>query len=110
MRNERIQGMSRLPTSCYYVLQEQNTGSPTGRESYGDRVPIGLCERESRLLGEGEQVTRYPCHEVREMRIAETVVNISRERGRPYRLRRFGLLESRVMRKYQARFGGGPLE
>ncbi len=81
MRNERIQGMSRLPTSRYHVLQEQNTGSPTGRESYGDRVPIVVCERESRLLGEGEQVTRYPCHEVREMRIAETVLNITRERG-----------------------------
>jgi len=40
-----------------------------------------VCERESRLPGEGEQVTRYPCHEVREMRNAETVLNITRERG-----------------------------
>jgi hypothetical protein len=39
---------------------------------------------------------------VRDMRDAETILAIIRERIRS--------LESRVMRKYQARFGGGPME
>ena len=38
--NEPIQGMSGLPTPRYHVSHEQNTGLPTGRESYGNGVPI----------------------------------------------------------------------
>ena len=43
-----------------------NMGSPTGRESYGDGGPVvvagvttGQGRRESRLQGEGGQVTGY---------------------------------------------------
>ena len=62
---------------------------PTGRESYGNGVPIVVVgvtphqgKRESRLQGEVKQV--IGCNrnrEVREMRTAETVLNIIRERG-----------------------------
>jgi hypothetical protein len=34
----------------------RNAGSPTGRESQGDGVPIVVRSRESLLPGEGEQV------------------------------------------------------
>lgn len=57
-------------------------GSPTGRESYGDGVPIVVRERESRLHGEGEQVTRFQDYKVREMRTAETILNIIQDRGK----------------------------
>jgi len=58
MANEAIQGDER---SAYVALHRQlceNVGSPTGRESYGDGAPIVVCGRESRLLGEGGQVSR----------------------------------------------------
>lgn len=62
---------------------------PTGRESYGNGVPIVVMgvtphqgERESRLQGEVEQVIRCNrSREVRGMRTAETILNIIRERG-----------------------------
>src|SRR5580693_5701803 len=47
-------------------MTKTNAGSPKGRESYGDGVPIVVagvttCQgrRESRLQGEGEQVTGH---------------------------------------------------
>ena len=63
---------------------------PKGRESYGDGVLIVVVgvtphrgERENRLQGEVEQVIGWNRNrEVREMRKAETVLNIIRERGR----------------------------
>lgn len=73
--------MSGLPTPCYHVSQELNAGWPTGRESYGHGVPIVVSARESRVHGEGEQVTRYQYLEVREMRNAETVLGIIHDRG-----------------------------
>jgi len=64
-------------------------GLPTGRESYGNGVSIVVVgvtpyqgERENRSQGKVEQV--IGCNrnrEVREMRTAETVLNIIRERG-----------------------------
>ena len=62
---------------------------PTGRESYGNGVPIVVMgvtphqgERESRLQGKVEQVIRCNrSREVRGMRTAETILNIIRERG-----------------------------
>src|SRR5712691_12823459 len=79
---------------AYVVLDtfsaERNAGSPTGREPYGDGVLVGVDgvttvqgARESRVQGEGGQVTREnPTGEAREMRSAETVLGIMRERGR----------------------------
>ena len=57
-------------------------GSPTGRESYGDGVLVVVRGRESRLHGEGGQVTDIPDDEVREMRNAETVLSVIQERGK----------------------------
>ena len=37
---ERRKGMSGVPTVVEYVHHDRNTGSPTGRESYGDGHPI----------------------------------------------------------------------
>jgi group II intron reverse transcriptase/maturase len=62
---------------------------PTGRESYGNGVPIVVMgvtphqgERESRLQGKVEQVIRCNrSREVRRMRTAETILNIIRTRG-----------------------------
>ena len=69
---------------------ERNAGSPTGREPYGDGVLVvvdGVTPvqgtRESRVQGEGGQVARHnPTGEAREMRSAETVLGVIRERGR----------------------------
>ena len=56
-------GMSGESKSLYDVPWRRNTGSPKGREPYGDGVLIvvagvtpRLGERESRLQGEGGQV------------------------------------------------------
>ena len=64
-------------------------GSPKGRESYGDRVPVVVagvttCQggREGRPQGEGAQVTGYHNREVCVMQSAETVLGVLRERGR----------------------------
>ncbi|MFQ5981639.1 MAG: hypothetical protein ACE5OZ_26130 [Candidatus Heimdallarchaeota archaeon] len=43
-----------LPPSIGYPVVK--AGSPTGRESYGDGVPIVVSDRESLSQGEGEQV------------------------------------------------------
>jgi hypothetical protein len=57
-------------------------GSPTGREPYGDGVPIVVRGRESRPHGEGEQVFSETDREVREMRTAETILIIIQDRGK----------------------------
>jgi hypothetical protein len=46
------------PTQTYYVQLARNSGSPKGRESYGDGDPIVVRGRESRPHGEGGQVLR----------------------------------------------------
>jgi len=51
-----FKGTNETPTSRYYVRMRGTAGSPTGRESYGDGVPIVVRERESRSHGEGGQV------------------------------------------------------
>ena len=64
-------------------------GSPKGRESYGDRVPVVVSGvtpahggREGRPQGEGAQV--IGCHNLKGcvMQSAETVLGVLRERGR----------------------------
>src|SRR5438876_11066496 len=52
-------------------------GSPTGREPYGDGVPIVVRARENLAHGEGGQEVRSrTCGEVREMRDAKTILGI----------------------------------
>ena len=76
-------------------------GSPDRRETQGDGVAIVLRERESRLPGEGRQVSGDPTGEVREMRTAETVLGIIHERGKLIQRNTATgeTLESRVLRK-----------
>src|SRR4029450_8549980 len=63
-------------------------GSPKGRESYGDRVPVlvgGVTTsqggREGRPQGEGAQVIGYYDRKACAMQSAETVLGVLRERG-----------------------------
>jgi hypothetical protein len=49
-------GMSGRPNPCSDVRCSENSGSPTGREPYGDGVPVVVRVRESRTHGEGGQV------------------------------------------------------
>lgn len=62
-----IPARHRMPTRCfkeangepnptYHFQLARNTGSPKGRESYGDGAPIVVRGRESRPHGEGGQV------------------------------------------------------
>ena len=46
------------PTQTYHVQLARNSGSPKGRESYGDGDPVVVRGRESRPHGEGGQVLR----------------------------------------------------
>jgi len=55
---------------------------PPRRAAQGDGAAIVLRERESRLLGEGRQVSGDPLGEVREMRNAATILGIIHERGK----------------------------
>src|SRR5580693_4900819 len=90
-------------------MTKTNAGSPKGRESYGDGVPIVVagvttCQgrRESRLQGEGEQVTGH--QRQKGMRNAErqTVLGVLREcHGVSHQ--RAGCREI-----WHVRFGGGP--
>jgi len=57
---------NRTPKSRYIRTAGTNVGSPTGREPYGDGVPIVVVRvtphqggRESRQQGEGAQATGY---------------------------------------------------
>jgi hypothetical protein len=88
MRNDRIEGNGR---GTYGALDtSDDTGiwdHPPRREAQGDGAAIVLGERESRLRGEGRQVSGDPLGEVREMRNAETILGIKKT------------LESRVLRK-----------
>jgi group II intron reverse transcriptase/maturase len=83
MRNDRIEGNGR---GTYVALEtSDDTGiwdHPPRREAQGDGAAIVLGERESRLRGEGRQVSRNPGGEVREMRNAETILGIIHERGK----------------------------
>jgi hypothetical protein len=47
--------MNEVPTSVYNVRDIQNSGWPTGRESYGHAVLVVVRGRESRLQGEAGQ-------------------------------------------------------
>ncbi len=64
MPSEGIQGDEWAPKSRSIRATRMNVGSPTGRESYGDGDPVlvagvttGQGARESRVQGEGGQVT-----------------------------------------------------
>src|ERR1700737_4756607 len=71
-------------------MPETNVGSPTGREPYGDTVPVVVagvttCQggREGRPQGQGAQVIGHQQdQEVCEMQSAEVVLGVLRERGR----------------------------
>jgi len=67
MPNEGIQGDEWAAYVMLGRISGTNVGSPVGREPYGDAVPVVVagvttCRggRESRLQGEGEQVTGQP--------------------------------------------------
>ena len=63
------------PNPTSYVQRARNTGSPTGRESYGDGDPIVVRGRESLLHGEGGQVLWESARrDVRNARIIPTAV------------------------------------
>jgi hypothetical protein len=55
--NETTKVVNGTPKSCYYVSCDVNAGSPKGCEPYGDGVVVVVRGRESRLHGEGRQVT-----------------------------------------------------
>ena len=63
----QFKGTNGAPTSRSNVHHRRNAGSPTGREPYGDGVPVVVAgvttaqgARESRAQGEGGQVIRRP--------------------------------------------------
>ena len=67
------------------VCSESSAGLPKGREPYGNGASRVVCGRESRLqghrgvkepTGEGKQVSHGQDVKVREMRTAETILNI----------------------------------
>ena len=57
MGNEPIQGNERATYIALVRLICVTTGSPNGREPHGDRAPVVVRSRESRLHGEGGQVS-----------------------------------------------------
>src|SRR3954470_15148523 len=73
-----------------YVQRKGNSGSPKGREPYGDGVPVVVVgvtphqgERESRLQGQVAQVfTIIRNGEVCVMQRAETLLEVIHERGK----------------------------
>ena len=83
MRNDRIEGDGR---GTYVALDTSGVQGiwdhPPGREAQGDGAAIVLRTRESRVHGEGRQVSRDPDSQVREMRKAETILGIIHERGK----------------------------
>jgi hypothetical protein len=77
---------------------------PKGREPYGDRASIVVCGREQVTVytgieeskkpnGEVRQVSHVRDEKVREMRTADTILNIIQDRGKRQSL----LLDSRVV-------------
>ncbi|WP_433207221.1 hypothetical protein ACQP1G_21565 [Nocardia sp. CA-107356] len=89
MSSEDIQGDEWAAYVALDTYDEDERGSPKGRESHGDGVLVvvagvtpGQGGRESRLQGEGEQVTgRFHGGEVCEMQSAETVLGVLSDRG-----------------------------
>jgi hypothetical protein len=83
MRNDLIEGNG---PGTYVALDTSDVEGiwdhPTCCEAQGDGAAIVLCERESRLHGEGRQVSRDPKSEVREMRNADTILGIIHKRGK----------------------------
>ena len=81
-----FKGMSGAPKSRYRRMTETNVGSPNGRESHGDTVPVVVagvttCQggREGRPQGKGAQVIGHQQdQEACEMQTAETVLGILR--------------------------------
>src|SRR6266851_1589562 len=77
---------SRERTGCLQhaiCLRTGNVGSPTGREPYGDGASVVVRAGESPAHGEGRQVSSTDQDaEVREMRNAETILAVIRERGK----------------------------
>jgi hypothetical protein len=79
--------MSGCPKSCSIRTAKTNAGSPKGRESYGDGVPVlvvGVTShqgvRESRTQGEEAQVVSdVQTSAVRVMRMAIVMLDIIRE-------------------------------
>jgi hypothetical protein len=53
-----LKGTNWAPTAVLNVTQARNAGLPTGREPYGNGAPVVVRGRESRLHGEGGQVSR----------------------------------------------------
>src|SRR4051812_9451310 len=99
MPSEGIQGDEWVAYVALARTARTNVGSPTGREPYGDGVPVVVagvttCRggRESRPQGEGEQVIGY--RRPGGMRNAErrTVLGVLRERHSRHRS-----LESRML-------------
>ena len=81
-------------------------GSPVGRESYGDRVPVVVAGittclggREGRPQGEGAQVIGYYDREACVMQSAETVLGVLRDPGE---------FQSMLIFVYPASLGSGP--
>ena len=62
-------GMSGRPNPCSDVRWQENSGSPTGREPYGDGVLVVVGVRESRTHGEGGQVDQEVGSKVGDMPI-----------------------------------------
>jgi group II intron reverse transcriptase/maturase len=90
MSSEDIEGDEWGAYLTLHRTTETNVGSPTGREPYGDGVPVVVagvttCQggRESRPQGQGAQEIGHRQHrEVCEMQSAETVLGVLRDRGR----------------------------
>jgi hypothetical protein len=57
VRSDLTQGNGRGTYVALGRLKRKNAGSPTGREPLGDGVPVVVSGRESRLHGEGGQVS-----------------------------------------------------
>lgn len=82
MRNDLIEGNGRDTYVALDTSDDTGIGDhPPCCEAQGDGAAIVLGERESRLHGEGRQVSRDPKSEVREMRNAATVLGIIHARG-----------------------------
>src|SRR5215471_9869036 len=75
------------------MCSQRSTGLPKGREPYGDRASIVVCGREQVTVytgteeskkpnGEVRQVSQVRDEKVREMRTADTILNIIQDRGK----------------------------
>jgi hypothetical protein len=58
-----FKGMSGAPNAHYHSHNYRTVGSPTAREGHGDGASVVVRGRESRLHGEGKQVTSTPIAE-----------------------------------------------